>query len=79
MGHKRLQLQVQNLPGIWVSDPGMMAWMPGNALGLKKLHMHCKRTHTHAHAELPAVRKKTGGTICSFLKSTSLQRLQTQP
>lgn len=79
MGHECLQLQAQNLPGIWISELGMMAWMPPGALGLRKLYMHCRCTHMHAHTELVlSGTRRVGGTVCSFLQSTSLQRLLSQ-
>lgn len=47
-----MKLQLQTLPGIWISELGMMAWMSLDALGLKYSYMHCICTCRHPHTEL---------------------------
>lgn len=66
MGHKRSQFQVQNLPGIWISELGMMAWMPRDAPGLKKLCMRCRCRHMQAHTELVLSGTRVGQSVLSL-------------
>lgn len=70
-----MKLQLQTLPGIWISELGTVAWMSLDALRLKYSYMHCICTCRHPHTELV----RAGGTVCYFLQSTSLQRLLSEP